>query len=615
MERLARIDNPTSTRPAAASYRVPTYVALLTLSIATSCSPTPPPALPTTVHEEALVTTNADRLEPFARLYGYLRFFHPSDAAAEAAWDELAITGAREVLLAADRRALREALVLFAEPIAPTARVYAEGEPPPSIDLGDENAMVAWQHRGIGLSAQHKVYDSERTSWTQEHSKDPRLRAKIVSIKGQLFDAMPEKGEILDLPLGEGLRLRLPVVLPDSLASQQSEPTKLDPTHVPTNADDPAVRAAAVIIAWNVLHHFYPYFDVIDEDWDAVLGESIDDALEGRGSEDLHLTLERMVAKLQDGHGRVSGPTSRAVAPVSFARIEGKVIVVNSEEDSGLAPGDELVAVDGVPIADALAEVTTRISGSPQWIETRTLRWAQVTAGAEGESISLGLKRGDDPITVNLTRKTQPPTWDQARRSIEVLDDGVFYIDLDRATWTQIKAQLDEIAAAPGVVFDLRGYPNSNHKVLSHLLDEKDEADWMFVPQILYPDQQRIAGWESHGWEMTPAKPHISGRVAFVTDGRAISYAESVMGMVEGYGLGEIVGAPTAGTNGNVNSFDLPGGFNIMFTGMKVTRINGRQHHMIGVEPSIPSEPTIAGIMAGRDEVLEAALAAVRAPE
>jgi C-terminal processing protease CtpA/Prc len=63
-----------------------------------------------------------------------------------------------------------------------------------------------------------------------------------------------------------------------------------------------------------------------------------------------------------------------------------------------------------------------------------------------------------------------------------------------------------------------------------------------------------------------PEKPYFSARRVFLTDGRAISYAETVMGIVERYKLGAIVGGPTAGTNGNVNPFRLPGGYRVSWT-------------------------------------------------
>jgi C-terminal processing protease CtpA/Prc len=110
------------------------------------------------------------------------------------------------------------------------------------------------------------------------------------------------------------------------------------------------------------------------------------------------------------------------------------------------------------------------------------------------------------------------------------------------------------------------------------------------------------------GWNLPAASPRIEGRVAFLTDGRAISYAESFMSFVEHYKLGEIVGEPTAGANGNVNPVTLPGGTNVSWTGMRVVKHDGSQHHTIGILPTVPCRRTIAGVAAGRDEVLERAL-------
>jgi C-terminal processing protease CtpA/Prc len=68
------------------------------------------------------------------------------------------------------------------------------------------------------------------------------------------------------------------------------------------------------------------------------------------------------------------------------------------------------------------------------------------------------------------------------------------------------------------------------------------------------------------------------------------------------------VGQPTAGTNGNINPFVLPGDFRITWTGMKVLKHDGSQHHLIGIQPTVPAKRTIQGIIEGRDELFEKAL-------
>ena len=134
----------------------------------------------------------------------------------------------------------------------------------------------------------------------------------------------------------------------------------------------------------------------------------------------------------------------------------------------------------------------------------------------------------------------------------------------------------------------------------------------MHVPKIIGPFGQ-LAGWQSFGWNLKPLAPRLSGKIVFLTDGRAISYAESVMGYVGGRKLGTIIGGTTAGTNGNIATFAVPGGFTVVFTGMRVTGHDGlTPHHLVGVTPDIPVARTIAGLREGRDEVLDRALSFMR---
>lgn len=130
----------------------------------------------------------------------------------------------------------------------------------------------------------------------------------------------------------------------------------------------------------------------------------------------------------------------------------------------------------------------------------------------------------------------------------------------------------------------------------------------MQIPQIIYPDQENIVGYQKMGWNLMAKTPHFKGRIVFITDVRAISYPESFLSFIEHYNLGEIVGQPTAVTNGNINPFVLPGDFRIVWTGTKVLKYDGSQNHLIGIQPTVPAKRMIQGIIEGRDELFEKAL-------
>jgi len=52
----------------------------------------------------------------------------------------------------------------------------------------------------------------------------------------------------------------------------------------------------------------------------------------------------------------------------------------------------------------------------------------------------------------------------------------------------------------------------------------------------------------------------------------------------------------------------LPGNLIVSFTGHNIRHADGRQLQRIGIQPTIRVAPTIRGVAAGRDEILEAAV-------
>jgi C-terminal processing protease CtpA/Prc len=220
------------------------------------------------------------------------------------------------------------------------------------------------------------------------------------------------------------------------------------------------------------------------------------------------------------------------------------------------------------------------------------------------------LKTGTgEPRSVVVRRTKQMDAVDEMRPSkIAELESGIFYIDLSRITDADFDHVLPLLTAARGVIFDLRGYPHLGIGFLSHLTNVPIQSARWNVPIITRPDHA-IDDYDTSGrWDIRPQAPRIRGKLVFLTDGRAISYAESVMGIIEAYKIAEIVGEPTAGTNGNINPLDLPGGYRVIWTGMRVLKHDGSQPHGVGIQPTVIVSPTLRGITEKRDEQLERAI-------
>jgi len=754
-------------------------------------------ALGTSASEPAAPDEKIQNLRAFATLYGYVRYFHPSDAAAEVDWETFAVHGVQQVADAGSRAELRSTLDSLFTPIAPTIQWYETGEQPPTpadvLAPSDTTGLnlVAWQHKGLGLgnrgpyesarlnrqmeqgessggpgfgtvmqsvdatphrgkqvrlraavraevsgtgnqaqlwlrvdrtgdrrgffdnmrdrpitepswetyqitgtvaedatrivlggflsgrgtaqfdSFRLQVRDSSGTAWTdlslenagfeagaagesptgwrgrpdsyafRTKQEDPARGQKFLSIASVtssasvgaegLFETHPAAGETVTRRLGRGLSAQVPLALysedeqtlrPNDAPSPKRLYETLDAVQMRRlSAKDEALRFADVIIAWNVFQHFYPYFGVVDANWDQVLTRSLQRTEADTSSRDFLRTLRRMLVPLKDGHGRVSHPSDslRAGLPVRFDRVEGSVVVADTaafgEGPGCVRPGDVLVGLDGTPVEEALRAEKRYISGAPQWRTVRALRalgrgragtTARLTLRRRGETVECQLPQANGAAREQWRKQLEPePRPD----SIDVLSGGTHYVDLTRVGMEALRPRLDTLAQAEAVVFDVRGYPEGgNQELLQHLSSETLRSAHFEVPKITYPDRRKIAGYTGGRWTLPPKSPQFSGEVAFLTDGRAISYAESIMGIVEHYDLGTIVGQPTAGTNGNVNPFTLPGKYQVYWTGMRVQKHDRSQHHLVGIRPDVEAMRTVEGVRAGTDEVLRTAL-------
>jgi C-terminal processing protease CtpA/Prc len=368
-------------------------------------------------------------------------------------------------------------------------------------------------------------------------------------------------------------------------------------------------------MAWCVFEHFYSYFDVVEVDWAAELPRALAAAAEAVDGATFTPVLERMVAALQDGHGYVGGPQPRRSFLPLVVRFVGDDLVVLASQHPNVVRGDVLQAIDGRSVASIVTDLQRTTSTATQGFARHRIA-QQIVQLATADPVGLQVRRRDGSVVdLSLPRTGSyfsAPDHEKPANGAEVAP-GIVYFDLNGAANDTFTAMLPTLAAAKGIVFDLRGYPGAaGVTMLHHVVSAGATSARWIVPHTIGPGPEQRQWQESDRWQIEPKTPHLGGKIAFLTDGRAISYAESVMGIVEAYRLGEIVGSTTAGTNGNVNPFDLPGGFTISWTGMRVLKHDGSRHHGVGIAPTVPVEPTVGGIAAGRDEVLEQAIAVLQ---
>lgn len=580
-------------------------------------------ATPMSAQNSAQQTTEIDNVAAFARLYGVARWFYPSDAAAALDWSRFAVDGIRRVRPARTPAELERTLKELFMPLGPGIEIGTQLSAKRATGARNPD-LIAWHYRGAGIAeGAAGPYSTKRINRAVSSPSSPQSTYAVASKRPSDSLETPIAGAAADFALARGLQARVPLSLTDAEARTESMTlaglrTALSMVPASAGRDDADVRLADAAVAWNLFRHFYPYWGDIDVDWDARLRPQLEIALNSAQTRDAHLDVVRsVVADLNDGHGNaidVARPPRLALLPVQF-RILAERLVVTASSIAAVPVGSVVTTFDGSPASTRILKEARLASGTPQWKRYRAesaLHLCQLDA-----TVTLAIEPPSGAtreVKLPCTRSTLRVT-ESRPDSISELQPGIWYVDLTRVRAEQLRPMLDTVAKARGVVFDMRGYPtDAGFAVLPYLMRTQENWNdrWMHVPRYARPFAE-VAEWQDISWNLRPATPHISGQRIFLTDGRAISYAESVMGYVRDYKLGTIIGGTTAGANGNIARFSIPGGFSLVFTGMRVTRHDGKTpFHTSGVSADIPLEPTLEGIRAGRDELLARALAALR---
>lgn len=540
----------------------------------------------------------------FARLLGYVRYFHPSDEAAEADWESFAIAGVSEVESAETAVDLRKTLERLFDPLAPTLRLSDRRLPAlaaSSLVAPGQAAVryVGWWYHG----------------WAEQSDTRPYYRQRIWKALPAAADSILQPGSEVNVNLGGGVWCSVPLTLyGDTIRTIPAGHPVIPLQHRPDgwipSGSDRATRLADVILLWNVAKHFYPYFGDRGEAWLQALPPALQQAALDQDRFVFMNTLRRLIAALHDGHGWVTAAFHYPwVMPMEWTLAEGHLIVRGVEPAAvdQVHVGDEVVAIEGKPIRSWIGEAEQLVSAAtPQDRRVKVGNMIQLLP--EPDSLWIDV-RSPTGVTTRCRISRRWGNWAHVsqRDSIEEVVPGVVYVDLSRVGRARFNEVLPQLVNAKAVVFDVRGDCDLS-AVLPHLTDSTLESPRMCVPVIREPDQHNMT-FDVTQWQVKPALPRLNSKAAFLIDGHAMSHVETFLSMVEHYSLAALVGEPTAGTNGNIGIVRLPGGYRVWFTAMRVLKQDGSPHGGVGILPTVPVVPTVVGLMAGRDEQLEGALA------
>ena len=455
---------------------------------------------------------------------------------------------------------------------------------------------------------------------TDEDSHSGKFSFKLLfNFAGKIFERIPQFGEIINEPIGSNLTCIIPLALltNDTVTYPKTEilsfarlKSEIDNVNY-GNEFNPQVNLASVVIAWNILQHFFPYFDVIDTNWNKVLGETLKSTLENKRKKDFFVTLSQMFAKIEDGHGIIYSEQMYHL-PIRTELIENKIVITASNATT-LERGDIIKKIDGKPVMKVLEEKEKIISGSPQLRRHRALNILGSKFDSGETRLVIERNKQEQKVTVPNTGKGNMffnPIDERKYLSETIIEvePGIYYINMTNCTEQDFNNKINELANAKAVIYDHRGGGRlSFFQIAPYLIEKPVSSTWWNIPQTIYPDRKEVE-FSNSNWDIQPKQPLFKSKTIIINVPAVVSSGETMMGIIDHYHLATTVGETTAGCNGNINIINMPCGYTAWFTGMKVLKHDGSQLYIKGFQPDYPVNKTIQAIKEGRDEYLEKAL-------
>jgi hypothetical protein len=243
------------------------------------------------------------------------------------------------------------------------------------------------------------------------------------------------------------------------------------------------------------------------------------------------------------------------------------------------------------------------------------------THGAYGATANVHVRRGARTLSVAVPyvhvatdNALGAPRWrDHPGPTFQKLSADVAYVKLSSVREADVPSYLAAAAATKAWILDIRSYPTAFmvFAIGQHLV----QAPTPFVA-FSFADLDNAGAFEWRpGAELTPELPHYDGKVVVIVDEDSQSQAEYTTMAFRAAPGAVVVGSTMAGADGNVSEFPLPGGYTSLFSGLGVFYPDHRPTQRVGIVPDVKVMPTVAGIRARRDEVLEAAIRVAVGPK
>lgn len=527
---------------------------------------------------------NITKLENLCKVWGFLKYYHPSVAKGNYNWDEQLIAIIPKIEKANTKEEFSQIYLNWIE------------------SLG-----IVKECKSCKEVSKKEYFDKNfDLTWTQDDNMfTDELSKKLKFIEENRFQG---KNHYVSAANPK-------VILMKSVGNVE---ITNEPNYENFEFPEQNYRLLSLFRYWNIVEYFYPYKYLTDQNWNDVLNEMIPKFINAKDTTEYQLAMLETVIKLDDSHanfytGKIHDFFGRKYIPAYFNIIENKVVVTGFYNDSlakrnDIQIGDVIERVEDKDVNTIIFERKKFVNGSNN--NTKAKNYDFFVFNGVTDSVRLNIKRKGIEIIKSIGRYDEKyfKNWKTPNQEKhKILDNDIGYLNLGKMKVARkdIGQMMKELKSTKALIIDLRNGLETNAFIIARRLFKTDvEFVKITEPDLSYPGR---FVWKKTDIISPIKNEYYSGKVVVLVDEHTQSSMEySTMLLQKGDNV-TTIGSQTAGADGNVSKIEFIR-FKSFISGIGVYYPDGSETQRKGVKIDIEVRPTIKGIQEGKDEVLEKAL-------
>jgi hypothetical protein len=388
---------------------------------------------------------------------------------------------------------------------------------------------------------------------------------------------------------------------------------------------DAGFRLLTLYRYWNIIQYLFPYKNLIKENWNDVLREFIPKFLNPGNELGYKLTVLALIARIHDTHANIwsndaaiENYRGNNYAPLEIRFVENKAVVTDYLHKelgpkTGLQKGDIIVSINGKSTDSLVKEKLPFTPASNYPTQLRDIAMHLLRTGdtvlnityQHGNTIHSTSLACYQKATFNLYQK-----YKRRDTCFKYLTPDIAYIYPGTIRRAWLPDVMPGFLKTKGMIIDMRcSLSDDIYPVLAkYLLPEPTRFARITNAYTPFPGLFAFTSYAATG---TRNQDYYKGRIVIIVNELTQSAAEFTSMALRVAPHATVIGSTTAGADGNVSRFFLPGGITTMISGIGIYYPDGRETQRVGIIPDQTVQPTIQGIIQDRDELLEKAIAII----